>query len=157
MASASSRALRKASLFRWRRARGEPREIGGEQAEARVPRRPAPDERAQAHAGERAMDALEQRERGGRRGQVLGDDPHGARQRVADGEAAIDERGQPRAHLEVAEAGQDQPDGRVFRRQAARDAHRSVERLVHQPRGFGLVGHAEAGIEIGLERELAEQ
>ena len=32
-----------------------------------------------------------------------------------------------------------------------------IERLLDQARHLGLVGHLEAGIEVGLERELAQQ
>ena len=39
----------------------------------------------------------------------------------------------------------------------AADAQRVVERLRRQPADLGVVGHAEARIEVGLERELAQQ
>ena len=44
----------------------------------------------------------------------------------------------------------------VARRRAA-DAQRAVERLVHEPRQLGLVGDGKSGIEVGLERKLAQQ
>ena len=40
---------------------------------------------------------------------------------------------------------------------AAADAQRAIERFVDQARHLGVVGHREAGIEIGFERELAQQ
>jgi hypothetical protein len=53
--------------------------------------------------------------------------------------------------------GEDETHGGIAQRQAAALAQRAIERLVHEAQHLGLVGHREAGIEIGLERKLAQQ
>ena len=45
----------------------------------------------------------------------------------------------------------------VLAGEAAADAQRAVERLVDEPRHLGVVGHRESGVEVGLERKLAQQ
>ena len=57
----------------------------------------------------------------------------------------------------LAELRKQQADVVVCSRKTAPDVERLIERLLHQTRHLRLVGHLEAGIEVGLERELAKQ
>ena len=66
-------------------------------------------------------------------------------------------RASPCAQAELAELGEEQRHLRSLGRQAAADAQRAFERLVDQSRRFGFVGELEAGIDVGLERKLAQQ
>ena len=83
--------------------------------------------------------------------------PHGAIQNRAGHEPPVEQPGQTRPQLQVAQLGKHHRDGRVLARHRAADAQRAIERLVGQAQRFGLVGHAESGIEPGLERKLAQQ
>ncbi len=64
---------------------------------------------------------------------------------------------EPFARAVEAELREDQRQVGLTLGEADEDGERLVERSIDEPRHLRLVGHAEAGIEIGLERELAEQ
>ncbi len=83
--------------------------------------------------------------------------PHGAIENRAGHEPPIEQPGQARPQLQVTQFGKHHRDGRVLARHGAADAQRAVQRLVGQAQRFGLVGHAESGVEPGLERKLAQQ
>ena len=72
-------------------------------------------------------------------------------------DAAVQQRREAGARAPLAELREHERHILVVAREAAADAKSAVERLVHQPRHLGLICHREAGIEIGLERELAQQ
>ena len=50
-----------------------------------------------------------------------------------------------------------QRDIAILARDRDQDPHRSIERRGDEPRHLGLVGKLEGGIDVGLERELAQQ
>ena len=77
--------------------------------------------------------------------------------RIIDDQPAVDHVREPVAQPLLAQLGKQQPHVVVGPRQAAADVERAIQRLFHQPRHLRLVGHLEAGIEIRLERKLAQQ
>ena len=78
-------------------------------------------------------------------------------QRVRRDEPAIEQRRDAGAQAPLAELREHQRHIVVVARDAAADPQRLVERLADQARHLGLVGEIEAGIDVGLERELAQQ
>ena len=58
---------------------------------------------------------------------------------------------------ELAELGEEQRHLGFVGRQAAAGAKRAIQRFLDQARRLGFVGELEAGIDVGLERELAQQ
>ena len=79
-------------------------------------------------------------------------------ERVPRDEPPLEQRGEAVARAAIAELREHQRDVGLLSAQRAAGPHRSViERLLDEPRHLGLVRHVEAGIEIGLERKLAQQ
>ena len=76
---------------------------------------------------------------------------------VIDDEPSVDHVGEAVAQPLLAQLGEEQPDVVVGSGQPAADVERAIERFLHQTRRLRLVRHLEAGIEIRLERKLAEQ
>ena len=69
----------------------------------------------------------------------------------------IEQRRQPFARTAIAKLSEHESDVLVLSRDAPARAQRAIERLVHEPRHLGFVGHLETRIQVGLEREFAEQ
>ena len=78
-------------------------------------------------------------------------------ERVPGDEPPIEQRREPLARARDAELREHERDVRIRSGQAGEDAQRPIERLLDEPRHLGLVRHVEAGIEVRLERELAQQ
>ena len=72
-------------------------------------------------------------------------------------QAPVEQRRQARLRAAIAQLREHERHVLVLARHRAAGAQRAVERLVDEPRHLGLVGHREARIEVGLERELAQQ
>ena len=77
--------------------------------------------------------------------------------RVIDDKPPVDHVRKPVAQTLFSKLGKQQPHVVVCARKAATDVERPVERFIHQARHLRFVGHLETGIEIRLERELAEE
>ncbi len=134
------------------------REIGGEQLEARMTRGARPDELDDAGApAESVLESGDQRGRDGRRRQIVGHVAQGSPERVGRDETAIEKVRQAAAKLQGPQAGEHELDAGILGGQRTRGAHRPIERFVGEARRLGLVRHAEPGIEVCLERKLAQQ
>ena len=72
-------------------------------------------------------------------------------------EPPIEQRRDAAAQPPLAQLREHQRHIVVVSRDAAADAERLVERLADQPRHLGVVGELEPGIDVGLERKLAQQ
>ena len=112
-------------------------------------------------AGHRAQRVLQRRRRAPA-DDVGGRDPPGPRARNRSSASHATSRrsssdASPSRVRRDAELREHERDVRLVLRQAGEDPQRLIERLFDQPRHFGLVRHLEAGIEIRLERELAQQ
>ncbi len=83
--------------------------------------------------------------------------PQEAAQRVRRDQTAIEQRRDAGAQPALPELREHQRDIVVFPCDPAADAKRLVERLADQPRHFGVVGEVEPRIDVGLEREFAQQ
>ncbi len=69
----------------------------------------------------------------------------------------FEQRGETGAQPPLAQMRDEQRDAFVAARPRPADAQRVVERFLDQARHLGFVGHVEARVEVGLERELAQQ
>ena len=112
---------------------------------------------ATGQTGEHTTQPLERVRARAFRGQVARSGRQRALDRVVDDQPPIDHVREAIAQPLLAELGKQQADVVVCSRKTAPDVERPIERLLHQTRHLRLVGHLEAGIEVGLERELAKQ
>ena len=72
-------------------------------------------------------------------------------------EPAVEQRRQPFAQLALAQLHEHHGDVGVGLREMAADAKRPIERLADEPGNLRLVGQIEARIDVGFERELADE
>ena len=112
---------------------------------------------AVADAGEHVAQPRRRAARTPSRGQIARPLLQEPAQRVRRDQPPIQQRRDAGAQPPLAELREHQRHVVVVARQGAADAQRLIERLADQPRHLGVVGEVEARIDVGLERELAQQ
>ena len=117
-----------------------------------------PDELDDAGApAERIFESGDQCGRDGRRREFVGHVPQGSRERLGRDEAAVQKVRQAAPKLQRPKTREHELDPGILGGQRTRGAHGPIERFVGEARCLSLVRHAEPGIEVCLERKLAQQ
>ena len=88
---------------------------------------------------------------------LLGSSHKEAPEHIACNQATLEQHGQTLAQLRLAELREHEPDCRIVAGERSAYAQGGVEALVEEAEHLGLVRHGKARIEVGLQRELAQQ
>ncbi len=117
---------------------------------------PAGDEGVQPPA-QRAVKPFDEILRRARGREVLGDGADGAGEHRCGDEPPIDQAAKALAQLPLAQPREDQRGRGIGERGRTADSQGPIQRFVHEAERLGFIRHPEARIEIGFEREFAEQ